>query len=92
MLHYTRLLEPKVWERYLAGFSSHTDGAEFSIHQWRYTNGAKISVDHPYRAYMDLSREFGREVFFYYVAAIISLPIASHIIEALGRRAWGLFF
>ncbi len=91
-LHYTRLLEPKVWARYLAGFSSHTDGAKFSIHQWRYTTGPSISVDHPYRAYMDLSREFGREVFFYYVAAIVSFPIVVHAIEALGRWVWTLFF
>ncbi|MGY8663246.1 hypothetical protein Q3C01_12850 [Bradyrhizobium sp. UFLA05-109] len=92
MLHYTRLLEPKVWEQYLAGFSTHTDGAKFSIHQWRYTGETEISIDHPYRAYMDLSREFGREVFLYYVIAIISLPIVSHALEALGRKAWALLF
>jgi len=91
-LHYSRLLEPKVWEKYLGGFSSHTDGAKFSIHQWRSSEKAEINVDHPFRAYMDLSREFGREVFLYYVIAIISLPIASHLVEALGRRVWTFLF
>lgn len=91
-LHYTRLLEPKVWERYLNSYSPHTDGAKFSIHQWRYTEKEKISVDRPFRAYMDLSREFGREVFAYYVLAIVSLPIASHTLEAIGRKIWNLLF
>lgn len=91
-LHYSRLLEPKVWEKYLAGLSSHIDGAKFSIHQWRYTDKVEVNVENPYRAYMDLSREFGREIFFFYVLAIVSLPIVSHAAEALGRKVWALIF
>ena len=91
-LHYSRLLEPKVWEKYLSGFESHTDGAKFSIHQWRHTKEPEISVDYPFRAYMDLSREFGREVFLFYVLAIVTLPIVSHLAEALGRYLWSLVF
>jgi hypothetical protein len=87
-LHYSRLLEPRVWKRYLADLSSDNDGAKFSIHQWRKTDGSNISVEEPYRAYMDLSREFGREVFIYYGAAIIMAPILVHIIERTAGRLW----
>ena len=90
-LHYSRLLEPKVW-KYLSGFESHTDGAKFSIHQWRHTKEPEISVDYPFRAYMDLSREFGREVFLFYVLAIVTLPIVNYLAEALGRYLWSLVF
>jgi len=38
-LHYSRLLEPKVWRSYLASSSSYTDDTKFSIHQWRQTRG-----------------------------------------------------
>lgn len=91
ILHYTRLLEPKVWEKYLEFSSSHVDGAKLSIHQWRYTNGHPISVDNPYRAYMDLSREFGREVFLYYLLAVIFAPAITHLVEKCGAYFWKLF-
>ena len=74
-LHYSRLLEPEVWKNYLASSSSYTDITKFSIHQWRHTKDTAITLDNPYRAYMDLSREFGKEVFFYYGTAIIFAPL-----------------
>jgi hypothetical protein len=90
-LHYSRLLEPRVWKSYLANFSSNDEEAKFSIHQWRKTTGPEISVEEPYRAYMDLSREFGREVFLYYGAAIIMAPLLVHLIEAAAGKLWTLF-
>jgi hypothetical protein len=34
-LHYSRLLEPKVWQLYLASCGSYDRDTKFSIHQWR---------------------------------------------------------
>jgi hypothetical protein len=90
-LHYSRLLEPRVWKSYLANLASDDEEAKFSIHQWRKTTGSPISVEEPYRAYMDLSREFGREVFFYYGAAIIMAPLLVHLIERAAGKLWTLF-
>jgi len=87
-LHYTRLLEPKVWKTYLASCSSYAEEIKFSIHQWRHTSGAPIDMENPYRAYMDLTREFGKEVFLYYGAAIIAAPILIHAVEAISRHIW----
>jgi hypothetical protein len=87
-LHYSRLLEPKVWKSYLASSSSYTEETKFSIHQWRHTKGPEISVENPYRAYMDLSREFGKEVFFYYGTAIVFAPLFIHLVETFARYLW----
>jgi hypothetical protein len=91
-LHYSRLLEPKVWKNYLASSSSYTEDTKFSIHQWRYTKEPEITVENPYRAYMDLSREFGKEVFFYYGTAIILAPLFIRLIEMLFQYLWLAFF
>jgi hypothetical protein len=87
-LHYSRLLEPNVWKSYLANFSSHSEDTKFSIHQWRQTKDTEISVENPYRAYMDLSREFGKEVFFYYGTAIVAAPLLIHLVETITRYFW----
>lgn len=90
-LHYSRLLEPNVWKSYLANSSSYTEDTKFSIHQWRQTKNT-TNVENPYRAYMDLSREFGKEVFFYYGAAIFAAPLLIHLVETLARHLWdGIF-
>jgi hypothetical protein len=78
-LHYSRLLEPNVWKQYLNASSRFP--TSISIHQWRSdgagTEAAKpVDLDHPYRAYMDISREFGRSLWFYYIAVTASLPLA----------------
>jgi hypothetical protein len=78
-LHYSRLLEPEVWRPYLEGrYDRHT---RITIHQWRSTQ--VVDADRPFRAYMDLSREFGRELWMYYILGGLVIPIAVH--------AWGWF-
>lgn len=79
-LHYSRLLEPKVWNRYLASCGRYDHGTKFSIHQWRSLNTEKkkpVSVQDPFRAYADFSNEFGKELLFYYVifAVVTALVI-----------------
>jgi hypothetical protein len=90
-LHYSRLLEPRVWKNYLSNSWSYAEEAKFSIHQWRKTSGPEITVESPFRAYMDLSREFGKEVFFYYGGAIIIAPLLIHLIEGLAGKLWTMF-
>lgn len=87
-LHYSRLLEPRVWKSYLASSASYSEEAKFSIHQWRSKEKLEINVENPYRAYMDLSREFGREVFLYYGAAIVIAPLLIHLIEKGSALVW----
>lgn len=91
-LHYSRLLEPKVWGHYLNASSLFSKSPAISIHQWRSEGGGTakarpVDLDNPYRAYMDISREFGRALWFYYAAFAISLPIVSGIIN----WAWSTF-
>lgn len=90
-LHYSRLLEPKVWKTYLTSVAPYAEDTKFSIHQWRHTtSGSPIGVESPYRAYMDLSREFGQEVFFYYGIAIVMAPIFIHLIEKFANKTWSI--
>lgn len=89
-LQYSRLLEPLVWRPYLdappllPAFLESRIATPISIHQWR-SKGAggesptHVDLDRPYRAYMDVSREFGRALWLYYIAVTASLPIASAI-------------
>jgi hypothetical protein len=37
---------------------------------------------------MDLSREFGKEVFFYYGTAIVFAPLFIHLVETFARYLW----
>ena len=79
-LHYSRLLEPKVWRNYLRSCGSYRS-TKFSIHQWRSPAGldqgqAKpVSVDAPFRAYADFAHEFGPELFIYYVLGGLFAPV-----------------
>jgi hypothetical protein len=61
-LHYSRLLEPQVWRKYLN--ANVRVPIRISIHQWRSRDIAEaeprpVNIDAPYRAYMDVTREFG---------------------------------
>ena len=86
-LQYSRLLEPLVWRPYLdappwlPNFLETWIATPISIHQWRSkgaggSNPTPVALDEPYRAYMDVSREFGRALWLYYLAFTASLPIA----------------
>ncbi|MQA66925.1 MAG: hypothetical protein GEU76_13660 [Alphaproteobacteria bacterium] len=81
-LHYSRLLEPKVWKKYLALCDSFDDGAKFSIHQWRNSNNT-VSPETPFRAYLDLSREFGLEVFAYYFFGAVGIAVVNIFVNWL---------
>jgi hypothetical protein len=77
-LHYSRLLEPKVWEKYLTSCGPYDAGTKFSIHQWRSYQSDKptpISAANPFRAYADFTREFGREILVYYFAGALGTPL-----------------
>jgi hypothetical protein len=77
-LHYSRLLEPRVWNRYLASCGRYDGAIKFSIHEWRSVSDP-VSVAKPYRAYADLSREFGMEVLLYYIAGTLMAPVLFRI-------------
>ncbi len=84
-LHYSRLLEPEVWRDYLQGkYERHT---RISMHQWR--SNAPIDADRPFRAYMDLSREFGRAIWIFYALGASALPILWRVIDRLIDTAIG---
>jgi hypothetical protein len=88
-LHYSRLLEPRVWGKYLSKIertttstpSSYRGTAKFSIHQWRSPLGKAITVEAPFRGYCDLAREFGFEVFLYYFAGVSLAPVVTWIVK-----------
>jgi hypothetical protein len=75
-LYYSRALEPAVWKNYLAGIGRYIPSHRIVIHQWRNQrngNFSQISVDNPFRVYMDSSREFGSQLLVLYVTAL-SVP------------------
>lgn len=88
-LHYSRLLEPKVWDKYLISCGQHDKKMKFSIHQWRSTHADEphdfnyISAANPFRAYADFSREFGKDVFFFYAAGAIVVSLLLKISGAM---------
>lgn len=85
ILRYSRLLEATVWDKYL-GFSARRK-ARISIHQWRGGgNGSSISVSSPFRAYMDLSREFGGPIWIYYVVGVVGASLIFKVIDWIISR------
>lgn len=90
-LHYSRLLEPEVWQKYLASCGSYDRGTKFSIHQWRTEPSAQaVDIERPYRAYMDLSREFGVELLLYYAFAVVAVSTLAAIIREIAVVLYGL--
>jgi hypothetical protein len=86
-LHYSRLLEPKVWKKYLGAVYGLRP--RISIHQWRSEgagtkNPTPVDLGHPYRAYMDVTREFGPSVFVFYFLGAAAFPLTV--------RAWDWFW
>lgn len=87
-LHYSRLLEPKAWEMYLRTCESYRKREKFSIHQWRGlqrkdSSGnpvpVPVSMTNPFRAYMDLKKEFGADIWLYFLIGTLGIGIFSHL-------------
>lgn len=81
-LHYSRLLEPKMWNKYLSSCGDFDVDTKFSIHQWRstpVTSSEKkvVNADNPFRIYADFSREFGLEILVYYIFGVAAFPFIS---------------
>lgn len=82
-LHYSRLLEAQIWQKYLkAPFSAPYFGhpTRISIHQWRSPGAATttptpVDLNKPYRAYMDVTREFGPSLLLLYLAGTAVFPL-----------------
>jgi hypothetical protein len=86
-LYYSRLLEPKVWRTYLNAKVRFP--VRISIHQWRSGTTSEgiarpVNIDNPYRAYMDVTREFGPPLLFLYLLGAALLPVFA--------RAWQLLW
>lgn len=56
-LHYMRLFEGRVWEPYLGRAVDLFRTEKLVIYEWR--NNSTISTTDPFRAFIDLGREFG---------------------------------
>jgi len=104
-LHYSRLLEPDVWGPYLGDRRGWwTDiGAwlrlrtKISIHQWRSDGAASdtpipVTLVRPYRAYMDVAREFGPSLLILYLLGVAIFPIATWIWEWLWSHVFSSWF
>lgn len=90
-LHYSRLLESQVWKNYLDG--RYRRDAQISIHQWRSRDAGMaapepIDKERPYRAYMDLTREFGWSLGFWYFLTAAGGAIFGTAVKFLLELQW----
>jgi len=73
-LHYMRLLEGRVWEPYLGRAADFWRTGKLVICEWR--NKDSVSPMAPFRAFVDLSREFGLMPLSNYVVSLILVALA----------------
>ena len=71
--HYMRLLEGSVWEPYLGRRTDLMRSQKLVIYEWR---GEKVEAANPFRAFIDLSREFGPTPLKYYVLTVTLVLLA----------------
>jgi hypothetical protein len=95
-LHYSRLLEPRVWRSYLASCGNYATHTKFTIHEWRSSGEQVVSVESPFRTYADLTHDFGFQLFILYVVGGLVAPILFLIsntwIVPLVVRVWKVLF
>lgn len=88
-LQYTRLLELKVWKKYLDTCRHVGKNTRSSIYYWREERPATNLK--PVRTYMHLHREFGFLILAVYGLGIVALPLLSDLLRFAGTWAWELF-
>jgi hypothetical protein len=59
---------------------------KFSIHQWRSKD--VVTIDSPFRGYADVTREFGAEIWFYYVLAAAGVHFLPIFLGATWNFVW----
>jgi hypothetical protein len=82
MVHYTRVLEPKVWSAYLEDGFAPSGVSRLAIHQWRnQTLGAfkTVTEDRPFRVFADLTKDYGLQI----LATAIGVSIILVVLKAL---------
>jgi hypothetical protein len=88
-LKYTRLLELKVWKKYLDTCRNVGKNARSSIYYWREEKTPATNAK-PMRTYMHLHREFGLVIFAVYGLGIIALPWISELLRYFWSLVWPL--
>jgi hypothetical protein len=74
---YIRLLEGRVWERYLGRPAEWFSRRRLIIYHWRVAKEDQtVSPTNPFRAFLDLSREFGHVRFGHHVRSAVVLLVA----------------
>lgn len=85
-LHYSRLLEQRVWNTYLQSCGGISAKWKLVIHQWR-SDSSKGSVSqlNPFRAYMHLHKEFGMGIWLIYILGILTAPAINTVVALFSR-------
>lgn len=80
--HYTRLLEPKVWGKYLRSCGLFKSDQKFIITQW---SSSKFSHDEPFKVFAKLHKEFGMSVALVYFVGILTVPVVNGLFGLISK-------
>lgn len=83
--HYARLLEPRVWKKYLSTCKPYNEQRKLVITQWR---SEKFTHLKPFRIFAQMHKEFGKSTMIIYSFGVVSFPVIVFFVNTL-RSAIG---